>query len=94
VRTSRATPANIHDKVHARHRKSDYISDVELKETRDAEGRPDREMLYTPGRKTKAEFRSLGRALRTQGLTSIAGGEEGGDKLRAAARTQSGATRP
>lgn len=54
-------------KLHAPHRKSGYISDVELREARDAEGRPDWEMLYTPGRRARAEFRSFGRALRSGG---------------------------
>jgi hypothetical protein len=67
-------------KLHAPHRKSDYISDVELRETRDAEGRPDWEMLYTPGRKAKAEFRSFGRALRARGVTFITEGEDDGER--------------
>jgi hypothetical protein len=67
-------------KVHAPHRKSDYISDVELREMRDAEGRPDWEMLYTPGRKAKTEFRSFGRALRSRGVTFIIEGEEDAPK--------------
>lgn len=67
-------------KLHAPHRKSDYISDVELRETRDAEGRPDWEMLYTPGRKAKSEFRSFGRALRSRGMTFITEGEDGEGK--------------
>jgi hypothetical protein len=46
-------------KVHVPHRKSDYISAVELRGTEDREGRPDWEMLYTPGRRAKAEFRSF-----------------------------------
>lgn len=65
-------------KLHAPHRKSDYISDVELREMRDADGRADWEMLYTPGRKAKAEFRSFGRALRSRGVTFIAEGEDYG----------------
>jgi hypothetical protein len=44
-------------KVHAPHKKSGYISAVEFRETTDGEGRADWEMLYTPGRKAKAEFR-------------------------------------
>lgn len=51
-------------KLQAPHRKSGYISDVELRETRDGEGRPDWEMFYTPGRKARAEFRSFKRATR------------------------------
>jgi hypothetical protein len=44
-------------KLHAPHKKSGYISAVELRETTDSEGQPDWEMLYTPGRRAKAEFR-------------------------------------
>lgn len=46
-------------KVHAPHRKSDYISAVEFRETQDREGQPDWEMLYTPGRRAKAEYRAF-----------------------------------
>jgi hypothetical protein len=46
-------------KVHAPHRKSGYISEVELRETKDREGNPDWEMLYTPGRRAKAEYRAF-----------------------------------
>jgi hypothetical protein len=46
-------------KVHTPHRKSDYISAVELRETKDREGQPDWEMLYTPGSRAKAEFRAF-----------------------------------
>jgi hypothetical protein len=48
-------------KVHAPHKQSGYISEVELRETTDGEGQPDWEMLYTPGRKARAEFRALAR---------------------------------
>lgn len=51
-------------KLQAPHKKSGYISEVELRETRDGEGRPDWEMFYTPGRKARAEFRSFKRATR------------------------------
>lgn len=51
-------------KVHAPHRLSGYIADVELRETRGADGTPDWEMLYTPGRKARAEFRSFRRSPR------------------------------
>src|SRR5437868_2600797 len=51
-------------KVHAPHRRSDYISAVELRETKDREGRSDWEMLYTPGRRAKAEFRVFTRPKR------------------------------
>jgi len=44
-------------KLHAPHKKSGYITAVELRETTDGEGQPDWEMLYTPGRRAKAEFR-------------------------------------
>lgn len=44
-------------KLHAPHKKSGYISAVELRETTDSQGQPDWEMLYTPGRRAKAEFR-------------------------------------
>jgi hypothetical protein len=46
-------------KVHAPHKKSGYIAGVEFRETTDMEGRADWEMLYTPGRKAKAEFRAF-----------------------------------
>jgi hypothetical protein len=46
-------------KVHLLHRKSDYISAVEFRQTTDREGQPDWEMLYTPGRRAKAEFRAF-----------------------------------
>jgi hypothetical protein len=51
-------------KVHAPHRESGYIADAELRETRDGDGQPDWEMLYTPGRKARAEFRSFGKSPR------------------------------
>jgi hypothetical protein len=51
-------------KLQSPHKKSGYISDVELRETRDADGRPDWEMFYTPGRKARAEFRSFKRSMR------------------------------
>jgi hypothetical protein len=54
-------------KVHAPHKKSGYISAVELRETTDTEGRADWEMLYTPGRKAKAEFRAFSEPNRTLG---------------------------
>ena len=46
-------------KVHAPHRRADYISAVEFRETLDRGGRPDWEMFYTPGRRAKAEFRAF-----------------------------------
>jgi hypothetical protein len=51
-------------KLQAPHKKSGYISEVEFRETRDGDGRPDWEMFYTPGRKARAEFRSFKRAVR------------------------------
>jgi hypothetical protein len=51
-------------KLQAPHKKSGYISEVELRETRDVDGRPDWEMFYTPGRKARAEFRSFKRNMR------------------------------
>jgi hypothetical protein len=51
-------------KLQAPHKKSGYISEVELRETRDADGRPDWEMFYTPGRKARTEFRSFKRTAR------------------------------
>lgn len=51
-------------KLHVPHRESGYIADVELRETRDADGEPDWEMLYTPGRKARAEFRAFMRTPR------------------------------
>jgi hypothetical protein len=54
-------------KVHAPHKKSGYISAVEFREITDTEGRADWEMLYTPGRKAKAEFRAFSEPNRTLG---------------------------
>jgi hypothetical protein len=54
-------------KVHAPHKKAGYISAVEFRETTDGEGRADWEMLYTPGRKAKAEFRAFREPNRTLG---------------------------
>jgi hypothetical protein len=54
-------------KVHTPHKKSGYISAVEFRETIDDEGRADWEMLYTPGRKAKAEFRAFSEPSRTLG---------------------------
>jgi hypothetical protein len=48
-------------KLHAPHKQSGYIADVELREFRGRDNSPDWEMLYTPGRRAKAEFRSLKR---------------------------------
>lgn len=46
-------------KLHTPHRKSEYIAAVEMKATTDGEGQPDWEMLYTPGRKAKSEFKGF-----------------------------------
>ncbi len=46
-------------KLHAPHKRSGYISAIEFRETTDSDGRADWEMLYTPGRKAKAEFRAF-----------------------------------
>lgn len=45
-------------KLHAPHKKSGYITAIEFRETTDVVGQPDWEMLYTPGRRAKAEFRA------------------------------------
>jgi hypothetical protein len=59
-------------KLHAPHKHSGYISAVEFRETTDGEGRPDWEMLYTPGRKARAEFRSSAkRVARTIDVTPV-----------------------
>ena len=52
-------------KLHAPHKSSGYISDVELRPATDAEGNPDWEMLYTPGRRARAEFRAFKKGSRT-----------------------------
>jgi hypothetical protein len=51
-------------KLHAPHKTSNYISTVEFRETTDAEGQLDWEMLYTPGRRAKAEFRAFAQTKR------------------------------
>ena len=58
-------------KLHAPHRQSGYVAEVELRETRDPEGRPDWEMLYAPGPKARAEFRSFKRAGGRKGQLSL-----------------------
>jgi hypothetical protein len=42
---------------------------VELRETRDGAGQPDWEMLYTPGRKARSEFRAFKRSARAVGAS-------------------------
>ena len=55
-------------KIHIPHRACDYITKVEYQETRDDSGIPDWEMLYTPGSKAWAEFRSFtNRQIKQQG---------------------------
>src|SRR5207248_4158774 len=46
-------------KVHAPHRKSGYIAAVEFEATTDKENKPDWLMLYTPGPKARAEYRTF-----------------------------------
>jgi hypothetical protein len=46
-------------KLHAPHKQAGYIAAVEFRETTDGAGQPDWEMLYTPGRRAKAEFRAF-----------------------------------
>lgn len=48
-------------KLHAPHKTSGYIAAVEFRETVGDGGQPDWEMLYTPGRRAKAEFRAFTR---------------------------------
>jgi hypothetical protein len=43
-------------KIHIPHRKSGYIAKVEYQERTDTDGKPDWEMLYTPGPKAVAEY--------------------------------------
>jgi len=46
-------------KIHVPHRESGYIVKVDYQETKDFEGNPDWEMLYTPGPKAQAEFKAF-----------------------------------
>jgi hypothetical protein len=64
-------------KLHAPHKKSGYISDVELRETRGGDGQPDWEMLYTPGRRARAEFRAFRRTTRAADVRVPARAEAG-----------------
>src|SRR5947209_6558779 len=48
-------------KVHAPHRRSDYIDGVEFEAVTDGSGQPDWVMFYTPGRKAKAEHDAFSR---------------------------------
>jgi hypothetical protein len=58
-------------KVHSPHLKSGYLAKVELQEKRSASGEPDWIMLYTPGRRAKAEFREATKPRATQHLKRI-----------------------
>jgi hypothetical protein len=46
-------------RIHAPHKQSGYIADVEFEQTTDKTGKPDWSMLYTPGPKAKAEYRTF-----------------------------------
>jgi hypothetical protein len=48
-------------KIHRPHRLSGYIADVTYQATFDQEGKADWLMLYTPGRKAKAEYNTFNR---------------------------------
>lgn len=48
-------------KVHAPHLKSGYLAGVEFQEQQTASGEPDWLMLYTPGRRARAEFQEANR---------------------------------
>lgn len=48
-------------KIHIIHKKSGYIANVEFEATTDREDRPDWLMLYTPGPKARAEYRTFTR---------------------------------
>jgi len=48
-------------RIHAPHLKSGYIASVELEQTTDRDGQPDWTMLYTPGPKARAEYRTFTR---------------------------------
>jgi len=54
-------------KVHTPHLKSGYLAKVEFQEQRGESGELDWMMLYTPGRKAKAEFRAFNEPGRTLG---------------------------
>lgn len=68
-------------KVHAPHRQSGYIADVELRETRDGDGRADWEMLYTPGQKARTEFRSFKKSARFVSAIGDSGEAGGGRQM-------------
>jgi hypothetical protein len=48
-------------RIHAPHKKSGYIAEVDYEQTVDGEGRPDWFMLYVPGPKARAEYRAFAR---------------------------------
>jgi hypothetical protein len=48
-------------KIHAPHRKSGYLDNVEFQAVTDSSGRPDWIMFYTPGHKAKAEHEAFSR---------------------------------
>lgn len=57
-------------KLHAPHKSSGYISDIELRPSIDDAGNPDWEMLYTPGRRARAEFRAFKKGSRVIDINS------------------------
>jgi hypothetical protein len=48
-------------RIHAPHKQSGYLAAIEFQDTVDGEGRPDWVMLYVPGVKARAEYRSFTR---------------------------------
>jgi hypothetical protein len=48
-------------RIHAPHKKSGYISEIDFQNTVDGDGRPDWFMLYAPGPKARAEYRAFAR---------------------------------
>jgi len=48
-------------RIHAPHKKSGYIANVEFDETVDTDGKPDWAMIYTPGEKAREEYRTFSR---------------------------------
>jgi hypothetical protein len=48
-------------RIHAPHRKSGYVGEVDFQHTLDRDGRPDWIMLYQPGLKARAEYRAFAR---------------------------------
>lgn len=57
-------------KIHKPHLDSEYIADVRYVKTNDAEGSPDWEMFYTPGRRAKAHFTFFKKGISETGATS------------------------